>query len=306
MVAKIYDLFAGPGGWDEAASQIGLRPLGIEYEPNACATAVAAGHRRKQIDVRRLDPSKQAGMEMLIASPPCQSFSSTGRGLAARAMRYIFAAIDQITEGRRIEGVRSELDSRTFDPNASLVVEPMHWIVNARPVRVALEQVPPVAPIWSHMATRLESLGYSVDYDILDASWFGVPQSRRRAILVASLAREVKLPEPSTHRTKMLEVLPYRDGRMQVANNNGHLLDENGNRMRAVRNLEQPSLTITGKGFRWSIDGRIETASVTDSASIQTFRAGYPWRGGITSVRQQIGNAIPVELARRVLASVMD
>lgn len=45
------DLFAGPGGWDEAAATLGLRPLGIELDAAACATRAAAGHLTVRADV---------------------------------------------------------------------------------------------------------------------------------------------------------------------------------------------------------------------------------------------------------------
>lgn len=50
------DLFAGPGGWDVAAADLGFRPLGIELDADACATRDAAGHRTLQADVAALSP----------------------------------------------------------------------------------------------------------------------------------------------------------------------------------------------------------------------------------------------------------
>lgn len=72
----IVDLFAGPGGWDEGLRMLGIHDvLGVEWEPNACATAEAAGHRRLQADVAAIDPkaiaaqlSIQAIIEGLIGA----------------------------------------------------------------------------------------------------------------------------------------------------------------------------------------------------------------------------------------------
>lgn len=44
------DLFAGAGGWDLAACELGFEPLGIELDPLACQTRVAAGFRTLQAD----------------------------------------------------------------------------------------------------------------------------------------------------------------------------------------------------------------------------------------------------------------
>ena len=53
--ARVLDLFAGPGGWDCAATELGLDPLGIEYDDNACATRKAAGLRTLQAARRPID-----------------------------------------------------------------------------------------------------------------------------------------------------------------------------------------------------------------------------------------------------------
>lgn len=83
-MGEIVDLYAGPGGWSEALRLLGRSPdeIGIEYEPNACATRAAAGHRTLQADVSTIDEQDYADLEGLIASPPCQAFSSAGKGAA--------------------------------------------------------------------------------------------------------------------------------------------------------------------------------------------------------------------------------
>lgn len=58
----IIDIFAGPGGWDEGLLTLGRSDvIGIEWEKYACATARAAGHRRAQADVSKLDPTRLRG-----------------------------------------------------------------------------------------------------------------------------------------------------------------------------------------------------------------------------------------------------
>ncbi|MFI0225081.1 hypothetical protein [Streptomyces lydicus] len=41
---SVLDLFAGPGGWSEGLRALGLRDVGIEIDPAACATRTAALH----------------------------------------------------------------------------------------------------------------------------------------------------------------------------------------------------------------------------------------------------------------------
>ncbi|MCB8043673.1 DNA cytosine methyltransferase [Microbacterium oxydans] len=69
-----------------------------------------------------------------------------------------------------------------------------------RPQYVALEQVPTVLPVWEAMADVLRGLGYSVWTGNLQAEQYGVPQTRKRAILMAMLDGEVAPPEPTHSR----------------------------------------------------------------------------------------------------------
>lgn len=78
---KILDLFAGAGGWEEGLRPLGLKALGIELEPWACRTATAAGHTRLQADLSMLDPDSFAPVWGLVGSPPCQAYSTAGKGL---------------------------------------------------------------------------------------------------------------------------------------------------------------------------------------------------------------------------------
>lgn len=63
------DLFAGPGGWDVGARDLGIDPLGVEYDDNACATRNAAGLRTLQGDVSALDPNDVAAMAADVPEP---------------------------------------------------------------------------------------------------------------------------------------------------------------------------------------------------------------------------------------------
>lgn len=188
------DLFAGPGGWDVGAASLGLTTLGYELDPNACATRRAAGLPTVEGDVRAADP-KASTAPGLIASPPCQTFSMAGKG-AGRA------ALDRLANALRTDwwyGQEGD-DERTI-----LVLEPYRWIYQRHEVGrpygwIAFEQVATVLPIWEVYAEWLRDLGYSVATGVLNSEQYGVPQTRRRAVLVARLRGEAKLPTPTHSR----------------------------------------------------------------------------------------------------------
>ncbi len=200
-MGSVVDLFAGPGGWDLAARELGLDPIGLEWDPAACATRRAAGLRTMECDVAAVDLEagwKQSGVTGLIASPPCTAFSMAGSGEGRGAVEELAAALVDMAEGETVSAER--LDAVCGDPSAHLVLEPLRWALALRPEWIALEQVPPVLPLWEVMARLLRERGYSAWCGVLSAEQYGVPQTRKRAILVASRVVQVWRPAPTHQR----------------------------------------------------------------------------------------------------------
>lgn len=163
----IIDLFAGPGGWDEGLRALGRTDVvGIEIDNDAVACRKAAGHATIEADVTDIDPASFFGAEGLIASPPCQSFSSAGK-------QYGIA-----------------------DVRGQLVYEVLRWADAVNPYWIACEQVKEVLPIWQSFASYLEKRGYRTWAGLLNAADYGVPQVRKRAFLLAS-RQQFDLPKPT-------------------------------------------------------------------------------------------------------------
>lgn len=164
----ILDLFAGPGGWSEGLRLLGLPELGVEWDDKACATRVVAGHATLQADIASLPTAPFVGeYEGLIASPPCTDFSSAGKRLG-------------------VDGT-----------SGHLVTQVLRWVNDLRPAWVACEQVPPVLPIWLDYAEQLREWGYEAWAGVLNAADYGVPQTRKRAVLMASRVAPVAPPTPT-------------------------------------------------------------------------------------------------------------
>lgn len=193
MSIATVDLFAGPGGWDLAAKTLDLDPLGIEWDESACATREAAGLRTRQADVAALDPADFAPCDLLIASPPCQSFSRAGKREGIEDLPLVWEAAEAIAAGR------SWSDLPWRDPRSELVLEPLRWALALEPDYLAFEQVEDVLDFWRFCGDVLRQRGWDVWVGHLSAECYGVPQTRTRAILMASRCGPVRRPEP-THR----------------------------------------------------------------------------------------------------------
>lgn len=183
----VVDLFAGPGGWDYAATQLGIGPIGIEYEPNACATRAAAGLTTIRADLATYELADHIRLDGLIGSPPCPMFSYAGKGEGTEWLPHLC----NVAAGNEPLSSDAPLE-------ASLSLKPLEWALRHKPRWVCLEQVPGVILLWSAVAGRLRAEGYSTWAGVLNAANYGVPQTRQRAILIASLDRTAQ-PPAATH-----------------------------------------------------------------------------------------------------------
>lgn len=194
----VLDMFAGPGGWDEGLRLIGVEDvLGLELDPDACATAIAAGFMRVKCDVRLVDPLAYWGVVGLIASPPCQTFTDAGKSEGQSSLADLALALVLVGDGMPVADAVVAVGLDEADPRSALILEPMRFVRALRPRWIAFEEVKQALPVWETYAEILRRLGYSVWTGILNAANYGVPQSRKRAFLMASLDGTVRPPVPT-------------------------------------------------------------------------------------------------------------
>ncbi|MBN3933031.1 DNA cytosine methyltransferase [Streptomyces verrucosisporus] len=205
----ILDLFAGPGGWSHALTVFGARDIGLEWDAWACKTRAAAGQLTIRTDVALYPTwpftSRTTG---LIASPPCQAWSMAGKRLGLVDQPLVHQAVADLAAGR---DTRAQLLTACRDERSLLAAEPMRYLhalnCAGEPEWAAMEEVPDVLLLWKQYAAVLRRWGFSVWTGILNAADYGVPQTRRRAILLASRVRTAQPPAPTHARVAEPESL---------------------------------------------------------------------------------------------------
>lgn len=173
------DLFSGAGGLCHGVESAGWTVVvAVDNDARALETH-RANFRGKALSVDMSDPEQVSaliervrplGIDLVAGGPPCQPFSRAG-----------MSKIRSLVE----EGVREKDDLRRDLWRSFIDV-----VLAIRPRAVVMENVPDMAigddvKVVRSIASLLESAGYAVDYRLLDAWRFGVPQHRKRFFLQA-------------------------------------------------------------------------------------------------------------------------
>jgi DNA (cytosine-5)-methyltransferase 1 len=336
MTTTALDLFAGTG-WGVACQRLGIEEHGVEIMPEAVATRTAAGMSTIFRDVwDGLEGRADVPMhDVLIASPPCQTFSMAGGGAGRRALDEVVGLI-------RSSAYQHPLKLRAFgeshDPRTALVLTPLAYAFRHLPRVIVWEQVPTVLPVWEACAEVLRSWGYSVVVGVLSAEQHGVPQTRKRAILVARWDAEAKMPTP-THSAyyprdpqrldpdvlpwiSMAEALGWGMTERPFITVGGSVgraegVGGSGGKAAIVRETDagrwalRPATTVAGDP-RIPAPGHHERqmngatrVTIDEAATLQSYPAGFPWQGTKGKQFLQVGNAVPPLLAEAVLRAAL-
>ena len=175
------DLFSGCGGLTLGLQLAGFRVIaGVELDALSVST-YKANHPNIQVfnkDIRTVDPAeilKDTGLQpgdldLLAGCPPCQGFSTI------RTRRTVTAA---------------------DDPRNELVAEFLRFATILQPRAVMLENVPGLAAYEGFLtvARELRALGFACKYDVFNAADFGVPQRRKRLVLLGTKKGMVSFPK---------------------------------------------------------------------------------------------------------------
>lgn len=168
---RAIDLFSGCGGLTLGLKKARFKVIGAVDNDSLSVETYRANHPDVEIweiDIKRLSARhvmrklrlRSGALDLLAGCPPCQGFSTM----------------------RTLNG-----NKRTRDKRNDLVFEFMRFVRVLRPKAIMLENVPGLAKDFrlTRVCKQLHSLGYKFKFQVLNAADYGIPQRRRRMILIA-------------------------------------------------------------------------------------------------------------------------
>lgn len=180
---RVLDLFCGAGGFSYGIDKNShfKTLLALDFNENALNTfkynipeaeTIVGDITSSEIKKKIIERSKEYNINMIIGGPPCQGFSLKGKKLGLEDSRnYLFREYLSIVEFIKPEVFIIENVKALLSTSAG-------WFKN-------------------QILKRIEQLGYFVDYGVLTASDFGVPQIRQRAVFICCKSQRILLPKPT-------------------------------------------------------------------------------------------------------------
>jgi DNA (cytosine-5)-methyltransferase 1 len=309
------ELFAGAGGLALGLENAGFQTVMLNEFDKQAATTIRTNQPNWNLiegDVRELDFEAFAGkVDVVSGGFPCQAFSYAGQSRGFEDTRgtlfFDFArCVNQVRPkialGENVRGLENHNKGKTL----------------------------------STMLNVLDSLGYDVQYQVLKAQFYDVPQKRERLFMIAvrkDLQTPIYFPKendyilsvreafenippsegakyPKRKQEIMAQVPPGgywknlpEDLAKEYMNNSYYL---GGGKTGMARRLawEEPSLTLTCNPGQKQTERchpeETRPLNVREYARLQTFPDDWEFTGSIASQYKQIGNAVPVNLAYHV------
>ena len=323
MKKSVGALFAGAGGLDLGFKKAGFKVVWANEYDKDIWSSYERNFPKTKLDRRsitEIEPDEIPNIDGLIGGPPCQSWSEAGAARGIEDHRgQLFWEYMKILKAKRPLFFLAE--------NVSGILFNRH------------------SEAFRKILLGFTELGYNVSYGLLNANNYGVPQDRERVIIVGYRVEtkkffvppkedEIKPTLRSAIEDLVKSVVPalpnnYSNPKTKISNHeymvggfSSMFLSRN-----RVRKWDQPSFTIQAGGRHaplhpqaptmkkvgkdsWKFESKSEKLyrrlSVRECARIQTFPDDYEFvYKRVSDGYKMIGNAVPVEFARRLANQIM-
>lgn len=292
---RIVDLFCGCGGLSLGFEKAGFEIVAAFDKWDAALHVYNTNfdHPALPLDLTDVDHCVDAisklNPDMIIGGPPCQDFSSAGK--------------------------RDEDNGR-----GNLTVNYAQIVSAIKPSIFVMENVDRIVKTNKLVEARrlFKEAGYGLSFRVLDASYCGVPQKRKRFFMVGVLGEQDGFLDKAFESRLSKKPMTLRDYFGTSLGIEYYYRHPRSYARRGIFSIDEPSPTIRGvnrpmpNGYEIhdndpvrSKDG-IRPLTTKERSLIQTFPNEFHFEGNKTDVEQMIGNAVPVNLAKYVATIVAD
>ena len=290
----VLDLFAGCGGLALGFESLGFSTTGFEKDKDAAAT-YSSNLLGKCHEVELNLKSDYPRAQVIIGGPPCQPFSVGGHQRGVEDLRNGFPVF--------LEAIRKVNPEICLFENVRGLLYSNKWY-------------------FEEIANDLAKLGYIVEYKLLNAVDYGVPQNRERLFVIAHRGG-FSFPSPEPKRRTVAEAI---GDLMETAPPESKFLTpsmdqyvkkyEIASKCITPRDLHshKPARTLTCRNIAAPTgdmqrvrlkDGRRRRLLLREAARLQSFPDSFQFSGSTTSQFNQIGNAVPPMLAFALAKAVV-
>ena len=291
------DLFAGIGGFHQAADDLGGKCLfASEIDEEAKRAYNANYHMIPKGDITKIEADDIPDHDVLLAGFPCQPFSIIGNRLGFDDMRgTLFFEIARILEKKKpdifvLENVK-QLKGHDHGKTFARILE------------------------------KLEALGYKVSYDVLNALDFGLPQKRERVIIVGFLNKDVQFTFPKGNGpgrlTDILEKDENVDSRFFASEQikNKRLSSHHSeyypgiwheNKSGNISSYPYSCALRAGASYNYLLVNGVRRLTPREMLRLQGFPDSFQIVCSDSQTRKQAGNAVPVNVIRAVLKEALN
>ena len=285
---RTVDLFSGCGGMS-----LGFERAGFDVVAafDAWSTAIDCyrqnfSHPATVMDLSdvsaSVDTINALSPDVIIGGPPCQDFSSAGK--------------------------RLEMDRADLTLAFARIVEAV------APAAFVMENVERarLSKAFSRASEVFRSAGYGMIEVVLDASFYGVPQKRKRFFCVGLRENSADQVLESLAHQKTEQRLTVRDYLGLEFGLTRYYRHPRNYSRRGIYSIDEPSATVRGvnrpvpPGYpghhldAGPVSSDLRPLTTLERARIQTFPKDFTFTGSKTDIELLVGNAVPVELARAV------
>jgi len=241
---KFVDIFSGAGGLSCGLEQAGLECLlGVDCDKYAAQT-FQKNHKKAKVFTGNIEDLTKASLNKLVdgqkidavvGGPPCQGFSTVGLGNPTDKRNSLFMHFVRIV--------------KILNPSF-IVIENVTGLVAKKNEKTLLA-----------IFNQFRKLGYNLDIKILSSQNFGVPEIRRRTIIIGTkLNIEPQFPIPThdttTKKGKYIPPVTIGEAFSNLATRTGKLLNHDIESAKVKNKIDEQRLKRVpeGKGIRYKKD----------------------------------------------------